>query len=590
MKKIILSLILFAITYNINAQDNWQTKITQSVWDKQNETEIQFFVYLKEQGNIRVAKHIKNKTAKGTFVYNTLIEIAEKTQNQLVTILENEHATYQAFSIVNGIWVKGDFELVKKMAQHPNVAHIFYNAPIKSLEPVEIDRNLSSRLRTDSVTWGIEKINADDVWALGHRGQGVVIGGQDTGYSWELPNLKAKYRGWDGSTANHNYNWHDAIHDFSPLGDSINNDCGLDILTPCDDVGHGTHTMGTMVATDTTVLLGVAPDAQWIGCRNMEDGWGAPNTYLECFEWFLAPTDLTNANPDPAKAPHVIANSWGCPEQEGCDTSNFVLLETAVNNLKLAGVVVVVSAGNDGPGCHTIMNPASIYTNSFSVGALANNDTIAGFSSRGSVTSDGSGRLKPNIVAPGHRVTSYWTQGSGVNGFSYVDASGTSMAGPHVAGVVALMISADSTLAGDVDRIENLLEQTAVGRTTDQNCGGVSGMSIPNNTYGYGVIDAFAAVNQALNTTGIDGRTIQKAKATVFPNPFNHQFWVKLSGFGGKTNFELYSVDGKLLQVENWDISWNTLQSVETVDLPMGVYFYKIYDNQSSTQGKLIKQ
>ena len=79
-------------------------------------------------------------------------------------------------------------------------------------------------------------------------------------------------------------------------------------------------------------------------------------------------------------------------------------------------------------------------------------------------------------------------------------------------------------------------------------------------------------------------------KVEVFPNPFNHQFWVKLSGFGGKTNFELYSVDGKLLQVENWDISWNTLQSVETVNLPIGVYFYKIYDGQSSVQGKLIKQ
>lgn len=590
MKKIILSLILFTITFNVEAQNDWSTKITQSLWDKQNETEIQFFVFLKKQGNTQVAKHIKNKVEKGTFVYNTLTEIAERTQNQLITILEYEQATYQAFSIVNGIWVKGDFELVKKMAQHPNVAHVFYNAPIKALEPVEIDRDQSIRLRTDSVTWGIDKINANDVWALGHRGQGVVIGGQDTGYSWELPNLKAKYRGWDGSTANHNYNWHDAIHEFSPLGDSINNDCGLDILTPCDDIGHGTHTMGTMVATDTTVLLGVAPDAQWIGCRNMEDGWGAPNTYLECFEWFLAPTDLTNLNPDPAKAPHVIANSWGCPPEEGCDTSNFVLLETAINNLKLAGVVVVVSAGNDGPDCNTIMNPASIYVNSFSVGALAKNDTIAGFSSRGSVTSDGSGRLKPNVVAPGHRVTSYWTQGSGANGFSYLDASGTSMAGPHVAGVVALMISADSTLAGDVDRIENLLEQTAVGRTTDQNCGGVSGMSIPNNTYGYGLIDALAAVNQIISSSGRNQSIRTKATATVFPNPFNHQFWVKLSGFSGQTHFEMYSVDGKLIQFKNWTISVNTLQSVETVNLPIGVYFYKIYDGQSSVQGKLIKQ
>jgi serine protease AprX len=589
MKKIILACLLLTISGIMHAQNDWSNKIAQSLWDKQNDPEISFFVLLKTQANLKMAKHFKNKNEKGSFVYHELVNMAEQTQLPLIAILENEEADFQTYSIVNGIWVKGNFELVKKLAKESSVANIFYNAPVRVLEPVEVDRNPLLHSRDDSLTWGVEKIKADAVWGLGYKGQGVVIGGQDTGYGWQLPNLKAKYRGWDGTIANHNYNWHDAIREFSSLGDSINSNCGLNVLEPCDDNGHGTHTMGTMVAADTVVSLGVAPEAQWIGCRNMEDGWGAPNTYLECFEWFLAPTDLNNQNADPTKAPHVINNSWGCPEIEGCDTSNFVLLEIAINNLKLAGVVVVVSAGNSGPDCHSINTPAAIYESSFSVGALGVNDTITNFSSRGSVNVDRSGRTKPNITAPGQAVTSYWLQGNGTNNFTYLNASGTSMAGPHVAGLVALMISADSTLAGDVDRIESIIEQTAIGRTTDQNCGGVSGMAIPNNTYGFGVIDALAAVNQAIITAGVDDELSNSGKAEVFPNPFNNQFWVKLEGFKGNTVFELYSADGRLVEQQNWDINWHTLRKINVSGIPVGVYFYKIYDNQTSTQGKLMK-
>jgi subtilisin family serine protease len=205
------------------------------------------------------------------------------------------------------------------------------------------------------------------------------------------------------------------------------------------------------------------------------------------------------------------------------------------------------------------------------------------------VNVDGSNRTKPNITAPGQSVTSYWLQGTGTNNLSYLNASGTSMAGPHVAGLVALMISADSTLAGDVDRIESIIEQTAVGRTSDQNCGGVSGMTIPNNTYGFGVVDALAAVNQAIATSGINNTSLNSGQAEVFPNPFKHQFWVKLEGFRGDTVFELYSSDGRLIQQKTWDIAWHSLRSIEVTTLPIGVYFYKIYDNQTSTQGKLMK-
>ncbi|MEO1628460.1 MAG: S8 family peptidase, partial [Bacteroidota bacterium] len=212
----------------------------------------------------------------------------------------------------------------------------------------------------------------------------------------------------------------------------------------------------------------------------------------ECFQWFLAPTNSNGNNPDATKAPHVINNSWGCPTSEGCNSGNFATMEAVVNSLKTAGIVVVVSAGNSGSGCNTVNTPAAIYENSFSVGATNSSDNIAGFSSRGPVTVDGSGRAKPNVSAPGVAVRSCIRNGR------YASFQGTSMAGPHVAGAVALIISADPGLAGQVEVIESALETTSVGRTTTQNCGGVSGSSIPNNTYGYGRIDALAAINSLL--------------------------------------------------------------------------------------------
>lgn len=567
---------------------SWQSKISESLWSKQEEPSIEFFVYLKTQANLEAARFIKNKNEKGNFVYHKLYETATQSQAELIEILEADQAIYQPFWVINGIWVKGDFAMIQKMAMRSEVAHVFFNSPIKGETPVEAERNpiLASR---DSLAWGISKINAPQVWAMGYEGQGVVVGGQDTGYGWEVPGIKNKYRGWNGTTADHNYSWHDAIHDWHPLNSDSTNPCGLNSLIPCDDHGHGTHTVGTMVASDSVVSFGVAPAAQWIGCRNMERGWGSPQSYIECFEWFLAPTDLNNQNPDPAKAPHVINNSWSCPEAEGCDSSNFVLLEQAVNNLKMAGVVVVVSAGNSGPNCQTINTPAAIFEQSFSVGALNRNDTIANFSSRGAVTVDGSNRLKPNVTAPGVGVTSYTTVGNGSGNWFYANYSGTSMAGPHVAGLVALMISADTTLAGDINRIEDIIEQTAIAHTSSQNCGGVSGLAIPNNTYGYGVVNALAAVNQAINTAHTNNIK-PTGQATVFPNPTLDHIWIKLEGFSGKTNFELYGVDGKLVRQTVWDISWNTLRKVELLNLPTGLYFYKIYNETTQVQGKIVKQ
>ena len=70
--------------------------------------------------------------------------------------------------------------------------------------------------------------------------------------------------------------------------------------------------MGTMVGATATRNLGMAPGARWIGCRNMEQGWGTPATYAECYEWFIAPYPAGGdpfSDGDPSKAPHVINNS-----------------------------------------------------------------------------------------------------------------------------------------------------------------------------------------------------------------------------------------------------------------------------------------
>ncbi|NHZ72453.1 MAG: S8 family serine peptidase, partial [Aquificales bacterium] len=266
--------------------------------------------------------------------------------------------------------------------------------------------------------------------------------------------------------------------------------CPKDSPEPCDDYDHGTHTMGTMVGDDGGAnQIGVAPGAKWIGCRNMNAGVGTPATYAECYQWFIAPTDINDANPDPNKAPHVINNSWSCPVSEGCTDPNVLL--SVVDAVRAAGIVTVHSAGNAGSSCSSINTPAAIYDASFTVGNTTSTDVIASSSSRGPVVVDGSNRLKPDVSAPGTFIRSSVPTFNEADPYTYSYKSGTSMAGPHVAGQVALLLSARPDLIGNVDAIEEIIRETAVPlTTTTQTCGGVSGTQVPNNTYGWGRIDA----------------------------------------------------------------------------------------------------
>jgi hypothetical protein len=228
----------------------------------------------------------------------------------------------------------------------------------------------------------------------------------------------------------------------------------------------------------------MAPGARWIGCRNMDLGVGTPATYLECFEFFLAPYPLggdpfTDGRPD--LAPDVTVNSWTCPPSEGCAWN---ALQAAVQAQRAAGIMTVVSAGNSGPSCSSVDDPPALYDAAYTIGATDYNDTLADFSSRGPVTVDGSGRLKPDISAPGLSIR------SSRPGTGYGLSSGTSMAGPHVAGAVALLWSAVPGLANDIPVTEAYLNDSAVPITSTL----CSSSSVPNNLYGWGRLDVYAAV------------------------------------------------------------------------------------------------
>ena len=456
----------------------WQEKVDPRVLQRARDNgETEFILFLREQADVSGAATLTTKEEKGAYVYAQLAEMARRTQPGLIAALEQRDIPYRPYWIANMIWARGDVGDVQALAQQVDVAHVYANPYVRLDAPVA--GSGEAPFGPDSIEWNILKVRAPEVWALGITGQNVVIAGQDTGYDWDHPALINQYRGWNGSTADHNYNWHDAIHS----GGGV---CGPDSPQPCDDYGHGTHTMGTMVGDDGgSNQIGMAPGARWIGCRNMDEGVGSPTTYSECFQWFMAPTDLNGQNPDTSKAPHVVNNSWSCPPSEGCNDP--AILQTVVENTRAAGIVVVVSAGNSGPGCETVSTPAAIYDASFTVGSTTSTDAVSDFSSRGPVIVDGSGRPKPDISAPGSFIR------SSVPGTGYSLLSGTSMAGPHVAGLVGLLIAAEPGLAGQVDALEAIITQSALPLTSTQMCGGVPGSSIPNNTFGYGRIDALAA-------------------------------------------------------------------------------------------------
>jgi serine protease AprX len=464
-----------------------------------------FLVVLKDRADLSGAAAIADRGDRRRFVYQTLRAHADAAQAPLRARLDRAGVAYRSHFLVDMIEVVGDAALASELSQRAEVKTIAADRAAALSRAKPATRQIAPRLViTDVIEPNVTKVRAPEVWDLGYEGQGIVVGVADTGFQWDHPALVGRYR---GSAASHDYAWHDAIHDAAS-----GNPCGSDSPSPCDDDGHGTGTAGLAVGdAGPGNRIGVAPRATLIGCRNMDRGNGTPARYTECFEWMLAPTDSQGQNARPDLGADVINDSWTCPASEGCTDPD--VLESVVDNLRAAGIAVVFAAGNEGsefagvPECFTVNEPPAIYQSAISVGATWIDDVIASFSSIGPVSLDGSNRLKPDLVAPGVGLRTAAPSNAYADSFT-----GTSGAAPQVAGAIALLWSAVPDLVGDVDGTEMALQLGAAPLTLTQplSCAGYSGADVPNPVFGWGRLDAKAALDRVMDS---------RAEPSLLANP-----------------------------------------------------------------------
>ncbi|MEU2613012.1 carboxypeptidase regulatory-like domain-containing protein [Micromonospora sp. NPDC007271] len=452
-----------------------------------------FWVKLSVKANLDAAPDIADWGKRGQYVYDALTRTAKTSQAGVIKQLEANDADYKSFWISNRILVEdGTLELAKELAAQSEVSQITETTKFDLVEPVKREKAPANAPAT--VEWGLNFIHAPEVWAQGFTGEGIVVSSVDTGTQFDHPALADGYRGRqpDGTIVN-DYNFFDSS---GRCGSSGN---------PCDVNGHGTHTMGTMMGDDGHGnQIGVAPDAQWIeanGCDTCSDV-----DLLESGQWITAPTRTNGTDPDPAKRPHVVNNSWGAVAAGAIDD----WYQDITDAWAAAGIFSAWSAGNSGPGCRTTSSPGANTTN-YSTGAVDSSGRIASFSSRG--PGEGGG-IKPNISAPGVNVR------SSVPGGGYANYNGTSMAAPHLAGAVAVVWSAAPALIGDIPGTWELLNRTA-HNVDDTSCGGTAEN---NNVYGEGTLDLAALIDAAPigdmgtvtgTVTETDGDPISGARVTI---------------------------------------------------------------------------
>jgi subtilisin family serine protease len=451
-----------------------------------NET-VSTLVYLNHQVDLdlmtaQLKAERASRQARHELAVTALHETATSTRGNLRDHLaklqtEGRIQRFRSFWIVNAFAVDATKAEIVELANHPDVDTIYFNYPIELIKPVptgdaEVEPEEPQPCGPRTPEPGLVAVRAPEAWALGYTGEGILVATLDTGVDGTHPALASRWRGLDERYAfNPEWAFFDPVTSWT---------------FPHDGDTHGTHTMGTICGGAPGDEVGVAPGAEWIQAAVIDRVglWETIEDAIEAFQWLIDP----DGNPATVwDVPWVCSNSWGIvlghnvpPYNEPCNDGFWSYLDAC----ETAGCVILFSAGNSGPGSNTVGRPGDRASDDYRTCAVAAVDAhdaefpIAYFSSRGPTycTPDGSIAIKPDIAAPGMNVR------SSVPGGGYGNMNGTSMASPHVAGVVALILQVCPQLFPD--DVKQILYDSALDL----------GPAGKDNTYGYGMIDAYQAV------------------------------------------------------------------------------------------------
>ncbi|MGP1588981.1 MAG: S8 family serine peptidase [Oribacterium sp.] len=436
-------------------------------------------------------------------------EKAEKAQAAAIKRIEEAEkqgrvTEWESFYITNAIHlVTEDRELVLQLAALPELILLTENRRVDSIAPVEDDGtkqdSIKKRIQRSTlyqpderdIEWGVQMVHADKVWEeFGVDGRDAVVGIIDGGANYNLKALRRAFLDYDAASDTILKKQDDPatkVWEGGGYRDFVDRTT-VPQLTSSDD--HGTHVAGTIVGEEGSNLnrIGVAPGAKFITARAMGPEGGEVDNLIAAAQWML------EMHPD------VVNNSWGGE----ADTD--IWFKDVTDAWVEAGIIPVFAAGNTSgkiPGKGTISNPAN-YENVIAVAAVDRNKKIGRFSNKGP-SAFNSGITKPELSAPGVQVRSVNSAGT------YVSWNGTSMAAPHVAGVVALLRSAakkyhKEEMVDTLEEVRALLMETAEPLEDGQYPGS------PNDAYGAGLINAYDAVAKLMDRgqASIIGTVYQK--------------------------------------------------------------------------------
>ena len=510
MKKIIIwiQLILFFV-YSISLFAKAEIKTQElidklmTIPDKSNEL-IEINIFLSKNLNSSIlleeSRSFKFKKDRRNFVTNNLKDFSNKTQKEIISILSDKKRS-NSVGRIRPLWIANvincfaDKETIIELSNRDDIRKIdFDDYSYVLIGDKDSSKNSMSKER--DLAWNVARINADHVWDLGYTGEGVLVSVLDTGINYDHDDLKDHL--WeDPNYPNHGYDFFNDDND------------------PSDDHGHGTHCSGSVAGDGTSgTKTGSAPDATIMGLKILSaSGGGQESDVWDAIQFSIE------------HGVDIMSMSIGWRLSDGPDKPTW---RTVMSNTLAAGVIASVAAGNERTGAdapdnirtpgiapppwtspdQTLLGPNAAVV---CVGATNQYDEYASFSSFGPSTGENiegfndypfdpeMGLIRPDVSAPGTSIPSLSYQSNS----GYVNMSGTSMATPLVAGVMALMLDRNPDLTPE--DISRLLEEN------------VYNIQIPkSNDYGKGIVDALSTINNIIDTGFPTCNIISPIDSTIY--------------------------------------------------------------------------